>query len=258
MTHPSPFFAGVHQRPVDIRGVPARSPLFFHDLDMMTAVFTADLTAARDLPSGRLSALSPAPGTALIAIHCFEYRASDVGPYNEVSITVAVRVDRSSRLAALARSTLQSSYQGFIRQLPVTTEVALHGGLDFFNYPKFLAQIAFEQHGTERRCTVSDPETGALIYAFASRRPAFAPPLPRGVFTFRSYPVMGSDLVEARMVVHPLTAPHQSLGGDFRVRVGTHDRSAPLAALRPRRLLQVVHAPRCEAILVEPVTLGRA
>lgn len=259
MTRTTSLFAGVHQRPVEIRGVPGRSPLFFRDLDMMTAVFTADLAVARRLlPSRRLEPLSPFPGTALVAIHCFEYKDTDIGPYNEVSITVAVRVDHASRIAALARSTLRHTYQGHIIQLPVTTEVALHGGLDFFNYPKFLANIAFQQTATGRRCTATDPGTGDLIFAFTGARLPVSAAGPRSLTTNLSYPVMGSQLVEARMVVRPLTAGCQTLGQGFRVEVGAHPRSTTLAALRPGRLLEVVHAPRCEAILYEPVSLGDA
>ena len=253
----SPFFAGVAQRLVDIRGVPARSPLFFRDVDMVMAVFTADLAAARALlPSPRLEPLSPFPGKALVAIHCFEYKDTDIGPYNEVSVTIAVRVDRSSRLASMARSTLLNDFQGHIVQLPVTTEIALHGGLDFFNYPKFLANIAFDETTGERRCRATDPQTGALIFAFTSaRRPATPTSSPRH-YTFRSYPLIDSRLVEARMVVNPLSSTRPTFGRGLHLELGSHPKSTPLTTLRPGRPLQVVHAPRCEAILYEPVGLS--
>ena len=69
------LFAGIEQRPISIRGTPARAPLFFRDLAMMMAVVTVERRAAAallpDLPGYRV--LTIAPGRALLGINCFEY-----------------------------------------------------------------------------------------------------------------------------------------------------------------------------------------
>lgn len=63
-----------------------------------------------------------------------------------------------------------------IRHLPVTTEVALRGGADFDNFPKFIAQIDFTQTDEEWRCRVAEGEehiltlSGKRISAPRSRR----------------------------------------------------------------------------------------
>ena len=166
------FFSGIAQREIAIRGQRTYSPAFYRDVHMMLGVFTADLAAARALlPSPRLRPLSAVPGKAMLGINCFEYKDTDVGPYNEVGISIGVLADdHTPGFLAVARSTISKAYHGHVLELPVTTQIALHGGLDFFNYPKFLAEIAFEDRGPFRSCRVTDPDSGALIFELTGER----------------------------------------------------------------------------------------
>lgn len=266
MTTAASFFAGIDQTDLMIRGVKARSPLFYRDVGLTLAVVTADLAAARALLPSGLVPLALPTGRALLGISCFEYRDTDIGPYNEVALGVAVRAEgaRATGLGAVARSTLRQVYHAFICDLPVTTEIALHGGVDIFNYPKFLADIRFEGTPRARTCRVLDRETGALIYAFEADRfgtrphpsvetPGVAP----DVVTFVSYPIIGGVPHRATLRVNQQEHGTRRLRGGFRTTLGTHPRSALLAALLPGRTLQVTHVPRAQAILYAPEPLAR-
>lgn len=259
MSMDNEFFAGVKQTPIEIRGQPARSPLFYRDLGMLMAVFSADLDAARTLlPSPRLRPLIPAPGKALVGINCFEYRDTDVGPYNEVGISVAVKLDAGRRPGPWSAlySGLTRRYHGFVVTLPVNTEIALAGGVDFFNYPKYLARIEFDQAPRNLECRVVDRDSGELIFAFSgdrlrTRGPAVGTSR-RKSCTFYSYPVIAGRPMRARLNLSLIEWASALLRHAFRLEVGRHPRSAALAALAPGRLLQYLYAPRCQGILYEP------
>lgn len=259
----SAFFDGVKQKEISIRGHPAKSPLFYRDVGMMFAVFTARReTVAALLPSPRLEALSLLPWQGLVAIHCFEYRDCDIGPYNEVSISIGAR-PRGSLLPGAGqalRSALTRSYGGFVASLPVNTEVAVHGGVDFFNYPKYLADIRFEEDGESRRCAVRDLESGALIHGFRGKKVGTRPPRPPsggrpGTSTFVTYPVKDGKLWKATLLLNELSRGVALGPGAFEIEHGGHARSRLLADLGAGTLLQYVHVPRAEAILLEPVPL---
>ena len=263
MTSANGFFDGVAQRDISIRGVPAKSPLFFRDVGMMMALYFADRdAAARLLPSPNLRPLTPSPGRAVVAITCFEYRATDIGAYNEVGISIGVQVGRDQLPGALSmlRSALTHRFHGYVADLPVNTDIALYGGLDFFNYPKFLADIRFDEEDGVRTCVVTDRERGDLIYAFRGealkgRRPFEPPWLDRGTTTFHSYPEKEGKTWKATMLVNEIEKAMTLRRGAFRVECGRHPRAQKLAALNLGSLLAYVYVPRAQAILLEPQVL---
>jgi hypothetical protein len=268
-----PFFAGVPQREISAAGLTLLAPGLYPDVRAMGGLFTADLAAARRLlPSPRYRPLSPSPGMALVALQCFEYRGSPVGDYHEVSVAIGVQLDgpRRPHALALATSALRRRFDGYVVSLPVSTEIARVAGVELFDYPKFLADIRFEEDDAHRRCVVSDPETGALVFAFRGDKLAARPTAPerrwpgvpaptrRGagnhVTCYRTYPMRAGGPEVAHMHLNALERAARPLRG-FTVEVGDHERSAPLAALAPRRLLLYEYVPRGEAILEAPEPL---
>ncbi|MBI4615555.1 MAG: acetoacetate decarboxylase family protein [Planctomycetes bacterium] len=247
------IFEGIEQTEVAIRGTPVRSPLFYRDLGMMSALFTASARAARALlPTPEHRLLSPAPGLALLAVHCFEYRDTGIGPYNEVSLSVAVTCGRSGgAFRACLDAASRRRYAAYVLALPVNTEIALHGGLDFFGFPKYLADIRFSESGDTRTCSVEDPATGKPIYSFAGKKIPTRPRA-RDVAVFHTFPILAGKTVRTTMVVRSFERGTRVLGGGFRITPGEDPRARLLADLAPGRLLEYVHVPRAEAILFEP------
>ena len=156
----SPFFDGITQSEVTIAGQPAKVPIFYYDGTATQAVFAARLGALRRLmPDPRFSPARLAPGLGALAITCFEYRDTDIGPYNELAISVVLNEPwflPNLPGLALMSSLRRRQLHAWVHHLPVTTEIARAGGVDFYNYPKFIAGIDFEETATQRVCRLSE------------------------------------------------------------------------------------------------------
>ena len=156
----SPFFDGVSQFEVTIAGQPAKVPIFYYDGTATSAVFLARLGALRRLmPDPRFCPARLAPGLGAVAITCLEYRDTDIGPYNELMISFLLNepwfLPNLPGLAVIAGQR-RGQLHTWVHHLPVTTEIARAGGVDFYNYPKFIAGIDFEETATQRICRLSE------------------------------------------------------------------------------------------------------
>lgn len=147
-------------------GLPGKLPLFYYDGSAQTAIFPARLRELRlMLPDPRFVPARLAPGLGVIAVSCFEYRDTDIGPYNELAISIvlnepwfALNVPGRALLAGLRRGQLHA----WVHRLPVTTEIARDAGVTFYNYPKFVAAIDFEDEGARRTCRLAEGEEHIL------------------------------------------------------------------------------------------------
>jgi Acetoacetate decarboxylase (ADC) len=162
----SSFFEDVRQIDIDMGGESGRLPIFYYDCAVMTAVFAARYGALQRLmPDPRFVPARLAPGLGSVIISALEYRDTDIGPYNELMIGVLLsapgRVNFPGR--ALVDSFLAPTQNhAFIVHLPVTTQVALAAGVDFYNFPKFLADIDFAEKNGIRSCRLADGDTHIL------------------------------------------------------------------------------------------------
>ncbi|MBI4425289.1 MAG: acetoacetate decarboxylase family protein [Elusimicrobia bacterium] len=253
------LFDGRAQRAIRIRGTPAKSPMFFRDLHMMGAVFLADFARVRAALPRECRPLRLPLGRALVAVHCMEYKDTDIGPYNEVALSVALRAGWLP-LPSLARAALDlrsRTMHAHIHALPVTTELALHGGVDFFNYPKYLADIRFRETAGHRVCTLRDPETLDLICEFEGRRIGEgnrAGGDGKGL-TLLSYPWIGGRAHRARLELRQLEGGERRLRPCANLRLGPHPRAEAFRELGLGAQVHYLFAPRCQAVLFEPEPL---
>ncbi len=165
----SPFFDGVTQTKAPIAGELLSVPIFYYDGIAMTAVFAARLSALRRLmPDPRFRPARLAPGLGVVAVSCFEYRDTDLGPYNELAISVVLNepwflpnIPGRALLSALR----SGQPHAWVQHLPVTTEVARAGGVDYYNYPKFLAGIDFKESNGRRVCRLSEGAEHILTFS---------------------------------------------------------------------------------------------
>lgn len=160
MSRGSPFFEGVTQVDASIAGERAKLPIFYYDGTAQTAVFAARLGSLRRLlPDPRMVPARLAPGLGAVAVTCFEYRDTDVGSYNELAIAVVLH-EPPHKLNLPGRALVEGLRRGqlhaFVHHLPVTTELARATGVEFYNYPKFVASIEFEEAGGMRRCELAE------------------------------------------------------------------------------------------------------
>ncbi|HET9875548.1 MAG TPA: acetoacetate decarboxylase family protein [Mycobacterium sp.] len=162
----SPFFDGIAQADLSAGGQPVKVPLFYYDGTAMTAIFPARLSRLRAaLPDPRIVPARLAPGVGVVGVSCFEYRDTDLGPYNELAISIILsepyfRSNLPGR--ALTSALRRHQFDAWVHHLPVTTEIARAAGVEYYNYPKFLASIDFtEEHG-RRTCRLAEGQEHIL------------------------------------------------------------------------------------------------
>ncbi|MBI2572051.1 MAG: acetoacetate decarboxylase family protein [Candidatus Schekmanbacteria bacterium] len=258
----SEFFRGVEQREIPIRQWRGYSPLFYYDASMTAVVFTADAAAVQALmPTPRHRPLRPLPGTALVAIHCFQYRASQLGAYCEVSLSAGISYTRDAWAHGalhLVRSVLSERYEAYVFQLPVDSEVAMAGGIDYLNVPKYMARMAFQERGGQLIVTVYGDERGGpeLFTLAVPSLPARAhhsararDVAPLRVMELASYPVKGGRTLRAELKVNLIDSATSWLPRGVALRLGEHGKARQLRALRLGHAVELIYAPRCEMIL---------
>ena len=152
------LFKGVGQKEFEYQGQKVKMPVFYYDNTFLAAAYTASTAGVRKLlPHREMRPVELYPGRCLVVFMAFEYRKSDLGPYNEFSIAAGVTFGKAQvPLATLASQFLRRSLSACILQLPVTTETARAAGVDFYGYPKFIAGIDFHREPGQVRCNLSE------------------------------------------------------------------------------------------------------
>ncbi|MHB8491987.1 MAG: acetoacetate decarboxylase family protein [Solirubrobacteraceae bacterium] len=164
-----PFFEGVPQMEAMLGDERVKLPIFYYAGTATSAVFPARLGRLRRLmPDPRICPARLAPGMGAVAVTCFEYRDTDIGPYNELAISVPLNepwflANLPGR--ALLASLRRRQTHAWVHHLPVTTEIARVAGVELYNYPKFVGRIDFEQTATQRICRLSDGAEHILTLA---------------------------------------------------------------------------------------------
>jgi hypothetical protein len=140
------FFRDTPKKILDMKGEPAEFPALYYDFRLVMCVFTIKTSRLKQvLPHPQFKPIQIWPGTGMLTVCFFEYRDTSIGPYNEVAVSVPINFAPASFLGKY--TALSSMRKGifpiYVHHLPVTTEIAREGGVYFFNYPKFLAEIDF-------------------------------------------------------------------------------------------------------------------
>jgi hypothetical protein len=165
------FFDGVEQVEASIAGEQARMPVFYRDARSFTVVLPANLMALRRImPDRRFVPAQMLPGVGAVHLSAFEYFDTDIHPYKEFAIGVLLNSGQFLQVPCynILRQLMQNSFSTYIHHLPVTTEIALRGGVDLYNYPKFMASIDFEDGQEWVSCEVS--VEGDLILRLKGRK----------------------------------------------------------------------------------------
>ncbi len=154
----SEFFSGIKQWEFERNGHEFKLPVFYYDTTSFSAIYTGATRCIKALlPHPSMKPIELYPGRCLVTFTCLEYRKTDIGPYNEVVIACPISFGHRPIPGVTAATQMaRHSYTTFIWQLPVTTEIARAGGVEFYGYPKFLADIDFELDGEWIRCDLTE------------------------------------------------------------------------------------------------------
>ena len=230
------------QRPVLSDGTECPLPIRYFDVQCLVATFLTDLDRAAELLKGTgLLAVPQEDGKAVVVLYCIEYRITDIGPYNEVGLSV---------VAAAPGDPIPANY---VANLPVTTAVANRAGREIWGYNKFIAAIDVKSEGRKFSTILRDTDN-ALVGTLEGTRGASVPTPPTDILTFT---LLGGKLIKT--VVQVLTPFHTSSGESFVFKVGTsrHPMTSNLriVALDGARPVMVHYADPLQALLFPGRTL---
>lgn len=152
------FFKGIKQWNLQFGDMKGVMPIFYYDTTSLTAIYTASTGEVKKLlPLSGMNPIEIFPGKCLAAFTAFEYRKTDIDPYNEFSIAFPITFNkRQIPFFTAARQMARRWITAYVWQLPVTTEIARMGGVEFYGYPKFMADIEFQKGEDSSTCHLSE------------------------------------------------------------------------------------------------------
>jgi hypothetical protein len=130
------FFNGINQ--IDVKTGPyyTRYPIFYREVSYIGLFLLAPLDKIRDiLPSERMHPFRLTPWHSMFTITATEYKDSDVGPYNQVSIGIPFVLDKQTPLFTGILHKAPEIPSIFTLHLPVSTEHSRVSGIEMANYP---------------------------------------------------------------------------------------------------------------------------
>jgi hypothetical protein len=208
---PASIVSQIARQPVDLAlqrrvltdGTECRLPIRYFDVQCLVATFLTRLDPAAELLKGSgLQAVSQEDGKGVVVLYFIEYRETDIGPYNEVGLTI------------LARAPGDPIPANYVVNLPVTTEVASRAGREIWGYNKSVAAIEVKSGGKTFSTFLRDVEN-TLIGSIEGRRGASVPTPPTDILTF--------TLLQGRVIktiIRVLTPFRTSGGEDFVFKIG--------------------------------------
>ena len=147
-------------------------PMLFYDVGVRYLNFWVDYekAASRLIGTGLLPCCF-FNGKAIVSLVYFQYRSVDIGPYDEVTITIVVHPEILKKPlfylpAFLTRSGMKKNNIGaYVLEMPVSTPVARAAGREIWGYPKFVTKISSTLAPDSFEFSVFDPKTDESILA---------------------------------------------------------------------------------------------
>ena len=184
-------------------GTPCTLPIRYFDALGLRAIFLVDFhRAAEMLKQLGLTPLPQESGKAIASVGYFQYRKTDIGPYDEFSLTLTAAPPAGAPAA------------DYVFDLAVTSATANCAGREVWGYNKFLAAIEGAHDGEKFSVTTRD-SGGAMIGALEGARGPSVPMPPDDEFLLS---LLSGSMIRALLrVVAPV---HVCAGDGFAVKVG--------------------------------------
>ncbi len=181
------FFDGIQQFEVAFQDLKGKVPIFYYDASANVNMFFASSRRIRKyIKDRRIKIAELLPGITLVGVTCFEYRKTDIGPYNEIGITVPFGS------AKVLSSFLSGEFEVHVWHLPVTTEIAYVAGVLIYNYPKFVSDIKYSQENF----SLSSDSTKIFDVKIKARKSL---PIRKKRFHFITYQIKDNTLIKANV-----------------------------------------------------------
>ncbi|MCL7455292.1 MAG: acetoacetate decarboxylase family protein [Anaerolineae bacterium] len=242
------FFEDIELHETELStGKRIRLPVRFFEWSSIMAHFPAPASNLRRLlPSDRLKPALLAPGTGILTLVAMEYkRISDVAPYNELGIAIPVLYEPAVNVPALPLLFPHRfpRFGLYIHHLPVTTQEAYDYGVELWGYPKFVAEITFEEDDGARRCRLRADGQDVLTVV-VDKRPTRLKSL-----DYHTYTVLDGQLLHTRLQTQGQTGTARFQGGAS-FALGDHPIADELRSLEARpRPVEVMYSYGIQSLL---------
>jgi hypothetical protein len=178
-------------------------PIRYFDAQLLIATYLVEYGRAAALLKATGLTAVPQPGDkAIAAFGCFEYRRTDIGPYNEIGLTI---------LAMAPKYPMPALY---VVHLPVNTALTNRAGREIWGYNKFVATIVIAGKSEHFSMTIRDPDS-ATIARFGGTRGASVSMPPTDLVTFS---LLDGQLL--RTTIQAMTPSQLSGGSGFSLQIG--------------------------------------
>jgi len=140
------FFDNVSSEVVTLpSGLQIKLPIRYYDTASIVGTFLAPVAKTKSvLPTERLTPVQVAPDVGAIVLVAIDYRRIDgLELYGEFAVLIPVVYD-------MGHGPGLPGY--YFHHLPVTTPAACEAGIELWGFPKFVADIRFEDEANLRRC----------------------------------------------------------------------------------------------------------
>lgn len=229
------------------RSLEGKLPVFYYDNTAMTAIYTASTDKVRSLlPLPEMHPVETMVGRALVAFTAFEYRKTDIDPYNEFSISFPITFRKKPIPGITVLGMMARRYfTAYVWQLPVTTERARKGGVDMYGYPKFCADITFTKENGMLGCTLAEGGKNILTLKGQQLKTSI-----EKVNRFKTFSLKDGVPLVANIYMNPLNFGKSMSGKAAQLTLGTHDIARQLQGIKlSEKPLFYQYMPLMEAIL---------
>ena len=239
------FYRDIEHTPVQWREYTLHVPLFYPDIRFMSVTLAVPLERLRSiLPSPRLHPYRLTPRLGIFSLTAYEYRETDLGPYNEVSFGVPVTIDRETPVYTGILRKPPTMTLVYSHKLPVTTQIALDVGATFAGYPKFIAEIEISEEGGWLGCSLR--EGGKQILTLRGRM-LETQQRPR----VRVHPITnrGGSILRSELVLSARETGISKGAQDVSLVWGEHPLAGEIESLGLERILNYTYCPQVKGIL---------
>lgn len=242
------FFKGINQIEVNSGLFKTKYPIFYREVSYLGLFLLAPLDKIRDiLPSKRMNPFRLTPWHSMFTITATQYKDSDVGPYNQVSIGIPFALDKQTPILTGILHKAPEVPLIYTLHLPVTTEHSLVSGIELANYPEFLADINFSKENHWTNC-IADSE-GQNILSLSGRDLPVKPFPRQRVFTVT---LKNDQLLRSEFNFSESMVGVSKKQTDVKLELGDHPIGQKIKDLYSGKVLQYQYYPSGQAILSTP------
>jgi hypothetical protein len=239
------FYQEIEHTPVPWRQHELHVPVFYPDIMFMTVSILAPAKSIRSLlPSPRLNPYRITPWHSALSITAYQYRESDIGPYNEISVGVPVTLDEETPLFTGSLRRMPEVPMVYIRHLPVTTEIAREVGAEFAGYPKFVADIEFRNENNWLICELRADNQKVFTLSGRKLDLGHSPRFRLMPLTYRRGYILRSEFVMSEREMGTSKS-----GDDVKLELGEHQIAKELEDLNLGKVVSYGYCPQAQGIL---------